>query len=812
MIASILSQIFSSSSGGNTEAALGYEGISWGWASFLTLVLGLVIWWMYRWGAPALSRRQRGILAALRIALVGVFLFLLVKPVVLLTLNEPVRERLLVLLDTTQSMEIKDRRVANEDLARAAIAAGLLSPTAKLTSSLPSGVDAWREASRVKLLQALAANEKLNLWPRLQEKADLDFVRFGREAKKLDAMGNVPGEPVTISDATSFFSRLKFTEDATALGDSLRQVLDENRGQPIAGIFIISDGANNTGTPPAEVAALAKQDGIPLFLYGTGIVGPKDIVVHDVTGPRGAFIKERAEFTVRVRASGYNGHPAKIQLKADGKVVDEQEVKLNVDGDTEYRLGYEPQEKAEVKIEASIAPVEGESSVENNVATTKVRVLDNKVKVLYIEQEPRWDFRYLLSTLQRDRSLAVKSVLIDGGADLADEPDSPFLKEFPKDRAELVSNEIIILGDVDPQALGEANMKLISEWVSDLGGGLIFLAGPKQNPFKYAGTPLEALLPVTLQPGLTEEQQTERSRDPIELKLTTTGEYSPLLRLADENLDNRQIWNSFPGVRWTARVAGARPTAQVFLVDTNPDHATNGEPMPVIAQQTYGQGSVMYFGFDETYRWRSKLGEKYYSKIWNQIIQNFSLDRQLGASTRTQIKVDRPEYLVGDKIVISGKLFTQSFSPVKEATVPGTLVFTGTDPTAKEESSELRLVAQRDQPGGYQAEFTALKPGQYRFSTLMDPKAILKFSVASPRVELAETAMDASLLQSMADASGGKFLREENLNGLPDLISSRGATVPTFKKRELFYSPWWMVLLVTLACTEWLLRRLWQLK
>ncbi|CAN5721254.1 hypothetical protein BH09VER1_BH09VER1_34770 [soil metagenome] len=812
MIASILSQLFSSRSGGNTEAVLGYEGISWGWASFLTLLLGLAIWWMYCWGAPALSRRQRSILTALRIVLVAVFLFLLVKPVVLLTLNEPVRERLLVLLDTTQSMEIKDRRVANEDLVRAAIAAGLLSPTAKVDSALPAGIDAWREASRDKLLQALAANEKLNLWPRLQEKADLDFVRFGRDVKKLDAMGAVPGEPVSLNEATSFFSRLKFTEDATALGDSLRQILDENRGQPIAGIFVITDGANNTGTPPAEVAALAKQDGIPLFLYGTGIVGPKDIVVHDVTGPRGAFIKERAEFTVRVRASGYNGHPAVIQLRADGKVVDQQEVKLNADGDTEYRLGYEPQEKAEVKIEASIAPVEGESSVENNVATTKVRVLDNKVKVLYIEQEPRWDFRYLLSTLQRDRSLSVKSVLIDGGADLADEPDSPFLKEFPKDRAELVSNEIIILGDVDPQALGEANMKLISEWVSDLGGGLIFLAGPKQNPFHYAGTPLEPLLPVTLGTNLTEEQQAERSRDPITLKLTTTGEYSPLLRLADENLDNRQIWNSFPGVRWTARVAGARPTAQVFLVDTNPDHATNGEPMPVIAQQTYGQGSVMYFGFDETYRWRSKIGEKYYSKIWNQIIQNFSLDRQLGASTRTQIKVDRPEYLVGDKVVISGKLFTQSFSPVKEATVPGTLIFTGTDSGAKEESSELRLVAVADQPGGYHAEFTALKPGQYRFSTLMDPKAILKFSVASPRVELAETAMDASLLQSMADASGGKFLREENLNGLPDLISSRGATVPTFKKRELFYSPWWMVLLVTLACTEWLLRRLWQLK
>lgn len=812
MIPGLLSRFFSAPSGGSLDASLGYEGISWGWAFFLFVILGGTIWWLYRLGAPTLTARQRNLLTGLRVALVATFLVLLVKPVILLTMNEPVRERLLVLLDTSQSMEIKDQRMSNEDLNRAALAAGLIAPTTKISGDPPGDLDRWRNASRADLLKALAGNDKLNLWPRLQEKADLDFYGFGRDAKKLGPIGTEAGGPISTSEADSFFRGLKFTGDVTALGDSLRQMLDDNRGQPVAGVLLVSDGANNTGTPPEEVADMAKQDGIPLFLYGVGIVGPKDIIVREIIGPRGAFVKERAEFTIKVRAPGYTGRTVKLQLKADGKVVDEQQVKLNGEGETEYRLGYEPQEKSEVRMEASITPVDGESTKENNVATTKVRVLDSLVKVLYLEQEPRWEFRYLLASLQRDRRLTVKSVLFDGGAELSDEPDSPFLKEFPTNRADLVSNEILILGDVDPKSLGEENMKLINEWVGELGGGLIFLAGPKNNPFRYAGTPLEPLLPVKLDPNLTPEQQAVRSREPIPLKLTTMGEYSPLLRLAEENLENRQIWNSFPGVRWTARVAGARPTAQVFLVDTNPERATEGAPMPVIAQQSYGQGTVMYFGFDETYRWRSKTGEKYYSKIWNQIIQNFSLDRQLGASARTQIKVDRPEYLVGDKVVISGKLFTQSFAPLKEATVPGTLVFIGDGGEAEEESTELRLIQAPNQPGRYEAGFTAQKAGEYRFSTLIDPKAVLKFHVVPPKLEQAATAMDASLLQAMAELSGGKFFREENLNELPELISSRGATVPTFKKHELFYSPWWMVLLVALACGEWLLRRLWQLK
>jgi hypothetical protein len=804
MIRAFLSKFFPAPSGGSVETAFGHEGLSWGWAFFLLLVLGGLIWWGYRWGAATLSRRQRLLLTALRIAAAAVFLFLLVQPILLLTTNEPVRERLLILLDGSQSMEIKDQRVTNEDLNRAALAAGLLSPGAAVTGQPPWGSEAWRGASRAALLKALAANDKLNLWPRLHEKADLEFYQFSREAKKLG--------PMEEGQAEAFFAGLKYDGEATALGDSLRQILDDVRGQPVAGVLVVTDGANNAGMPPAEIAGLAKLDGLPLFLYGTGIEGPKDIVVKEVSGPRGAFVKERAEFAVKVRASGYTGQSARIQLKVNGRPVDEQEITLNGDGETEYRLGYEPQEKAEVTVEASVTPLEGESSPDNNTAATKIRVLDSQVKVLYVEQEPRWDFRYLLSTLQRDRRLAVKSVLFDGGADLAGEEGSPFLTEFPRDRAGLVGNEILILGDVDPDMLGEENMKLIAEWVGELGGGLIFLAGPKNNPFRYARTPLEPLLPVRLDPGLTAEQMRERSREPIPLKLTPMGEYSPLLRLAEDNLENRQIWNSFPGVRWTARVAGARPTAQVFLVDANPDHAADGEPRPVIAQQTYGQGAVMYFGFDETYRWRSRLGEKFYSKVWNQIIQNFSLDRQLGASARTQLKTDRPEYLAGDKVVISGKLFTPSFAPLKEATVPGTLVFVGPEEGAREESSDVRLLEVPNQPGSYQLDFVAARAGEYRFSTLMDPRAVIKFTVSPPRLEQAETAMDASLLQAMADASGGKFLREENLNDLPSLISSRSATVPTFKKYELFYSPWWMAVLVGLACTEWLLRRLWQLK
>ena len=260
MMHAILSRLFPSPPGGSTDLALGYEGISVGWAFFLLLLLAVAIWWLYRWGAPGLSRIQRGLLTGLRILLVAVFLILLVKPVILLTTNEPVRERLVVLVDASQSMEIKDVRTSNDDLNRAALAAGLIAAAADIHSATPGGIDPWRNATRAALLRALAANDKLNLWARLHEKADLEFYRFGREARKLGPMGSGNGEAVGTAEAEAFFKALAFTEDVTAIGDSLRQVLDDSRGQPVAGVLVMTDGANNTGTPPEEVAGMAKQN------------------------------------------------------------------------------------------------------------------------------------------------------------------------------------------------------------------------------------------------------------------------------------------------------------------------------------------------------------------------------------------------------------------------------------------------------------------------------------------------------------------------------------------------------------------------
>ena len=162
--------------------------------------------------------------------------------------------------------------------------------------------------------------------------------------------------------------------------------------------------------------------------------------------------------------------------------------------------------------------------------------------------------------------------------------------------------------------------------------------------------------------------------------------------------------------------------------------------------------------------------------------------------------------------MISGKVYNENFEPLKVDSLPGSAKVRAGVSGSKEKTVPLDLLAVPGQEGEYSGEFTAATPGSYSYSTLQDPSAVVKFDVIEPDIERMETAMNKNLLQGMADAVHGHFLREEDLDRLPSLVAKQSATVPLFRTIELFHSVWWLVLLLGLLCAEWLLRRINQLK
>lgn len=798
---------------GSQEWNPGFEGLAPGWAFLIFLALAAACIWAYRRYAPEITHRRRGVLIALRLLALALLLFLLTKPVLNITVNEAVRQNLLVLLDASKSMDLSDHRVEPDDLKRAGLLTGQLDPAKGLNQGAPGDAAALADAKRWDLLEKLAANKKLNLWPRLHEKSEIVVFPFGRDATAAGALGE-PGTPLTAAQAVEFFKRVRPEAQATAIGEGLSQVLDQNRGQAVSGVLLITDGCNNSGLPPVEAARVASEQNVPLFIYGIGVTSPADLIIRDLKAPRMSFLKEKVVITCKVQIQGLTGKSTVVTLEGNGEVLDTKKMEITGDGEFEVTFEFVPDKIGDLNLEVSAPVLPEEVGKDNNTATGKMRIVDNKLNVLLIEQEPRWDFRYLLSYLQRDRRLQVKAVLVNGEPDLDQYEDSPFLAKLPEDREGIFKNEIIILGDVNPEDLGETRMKLIRDWVEQTSGGIIFLAGPNYNPTAYVGTPLETLLPVIPHTGLSEEDRKFREKELIKLQLTAAGETSSYLQLSEDPVENRRIWDSFPGVRWTAPVVRAKPGAQVLLVDPRSDRATQDGPMPVFAMQSYGSGECVFIGTDETYRWRSHIGEKYYSQIWGLIMQSLSMQRLQSASSRTQLKTEKERYFAGDKVRISGKVFKENFEPLATATLDATAKIITKDAAGKEVEKQVNveMSAVPDKTGEYRGEFLAQAPGEYRFATLQDPTAIVKFDVIEPKLEQMETAMNDRLLKAMAESGHGKFLREEDLNKLPDFIAERSATVATFKTIPLYYSAWWVVFLLALAFAEWTLRRVSQLK
>ena len=777
----------------------------------LAALLTALVWWLYRHSPLSVSPSRRRVLTGLRVLFLALLLAILLRPVLALTVEGGVRRRLVMLIDDTASMQIKDPRLDADDQKRAALAFGTLNPTNGLWQELARTATNAAALARADVLKAVLKNPKLNLLPRLEKDFDLVPFTFGENLAELprriantNAAARLP-----LAAQYPWIDRLNPQSQLTAMGDALRDLLTRERGQPLAGVFLVTDGANNSGSPPREIAGLFRQENIPLYVYGLGITSPRDIIVASLFAPDVTFVKDEVPVTVRVRSQGLAGQAGQVKISLSGQVVAKRDLTFGPDGEQAVTLSFVPQAQGDFDLTASIDPRLDEAVKDNNARTQRLKVIDTKIKVLMVEQSPRWEFRYLQAMLLRDRRIELKCVLFEGDPALARSTNTPFLEQFPTRKEELFKYDLVIYGDIDPRRLAASSLENLNEFLSKFGGALVVVAGKKFVPNAYRRTALERLLPVELDAAASEPAGEPAAERPVRLELTASGRANAMLRLSDKEDESAAIWKQLPPIYWVAKVARAKPAAEVLLVDPDPVKETRFGKMPVVACQHYGLGQVLFVGTDNTWRWRKNAGDLYYTTLWGQMMQRLSVQRLLGGSKRTQLTSDRQNYLTGERVTICARLYTAGYEPVQDPTVKGVygLRLGG---TGRQTAVTLRPLP--EQPGLYRGEFIVATPGQFQFFIEQAPDSPLDFNVTDPRFELGETAMNESLLRDLAANTGGAFFREETLHKIPDTITARAEKVRSPLEVELWGSPLYFWLLLGVVTTEWVLRKRWQLK
>ena len=278
--------------------------------------------------------------------------------------------------------------------------------------------------------------------------------------------------------------------------------VDDFRGAPPAAVILLSDGVVTEGASLSDAAQNLRSAGVPLLAVGIGSAKPpRDIELADVLVDDVVFVNDVVSLQAQIKATGLEGQPAKVTLRREGESTPlaELAIVLPAAGKTlSVRLTDRPTKAGEVTYVVEITPRDDETDKKNNRQSRKVSVRDDKIRVLLAQGYPNYEFRFLKTLLERDRSVQLSTYLQDADPEYA-EQDKIGAAKLSVNRDELLAYDVVIIGDVDPRLLPQSVWQNVRAFVSEKGGGAVFIAGPKFLPQLYRdNSDVSALLPVKL--------------------------------------------------------------------------------------------------------------------------------------------------------------------------------------------------------------------------------------------------------------------------------------------------------------------------
>jgi hypothetical protein len=791
---------------------LSFRGsLPWLLAVGLVVALGVLAVVLYLNERGSIGPVRRGLAVLLRVSLVALVLALLMRPVLAFTLSEPRPRGVVVLLDNSQSMTLQDRRLTDADKLRVAIAKGLLPPTTKIEEGSKADADVLKQTPadppRAELVRWVLKSPELKLFDRLGKLGPVRPYLFGNDVHGPAESAAGEGKDPLGRLLGSFGAQ----EDKTAVAEAVLKVLQSKEGELPAAIVLITDGQDNLSKYTLQEAALeCVRLGVPLYVYGVGTAEGGSLQLREVGAPETVFADDLVTVPVRWRAQGFKKGTVGITLTLGGKQVGYKEVPAREGEDLRevFRFVVPKGDKAEGAEDnrdlVATVQLKG-NSVFKDTITRPVRVVDQKIRVLYIENAPRWEFKFLQPALLRDKRVQADFLLVNADPKVA-KGGPPFLPEFPRSREEFFGAKynVILLGDVPADFLGKEHQEWIREFVQER-GGLIAMAGRQHLPGGYVESPLAEVLPVEFEKhkfGVDADVRTQEYQP----ALTEVGQRTEMLMLADTPEESLDVWQKkLPGWHWYYPVKKLRPAAVPLLV--NPRAKMGEQPMPVMATHYYGKGQVVFLGSDETWRWRWNYQDKYFVRFWGQVIYQLGLPSLLGDSaSRVQAALEQSKATLGNQGSIFVRLLNKDHTPRTDAQVEATLEYLDAKPGQDKSRKVMLYPVSKDRPGEYTALLAHDRPGRYELKVSNPEPHTFSFRVElPPRHELEESGMAEKALRDMARLSGGQFYREEELYRLPDDIRPR--TAPYSYRLESLLYPLALLLFAGLITLEWLLRK-----
>lgn len=603
---------------------------------------------------------------------------------------------------------------------------------------------------------------------------------------------------------------LPFDGRRTALLAAVARVEDELAGTPLSGVVVLTDGAENGhgdgDTAISDQLSTLRARGVPVYPVGIGSTRfARDIEVAVVGGPRQALRNATVLLDVVITHRGFDGTSLPVVVEDSGRIVTSTTVRLSRDAEsTPVRLRV-PVPDAGARLLSVRVPVQdGELITENNVRQSLLTVRDQREKVLYVEGEPRPELKFARRAVDGDRQLQLVTLLRsarDKYLRLGVDDSLELVNGFPTSRGELFAYRAIVLGSIEASFFTGDQLRMISEFVSERGGGLLMLGG--RSAFAeggYTGTALSDVMPVEM------ETRTRSTAEPLEQVTavpTADGMRHPALQVARTDSQLASRWRTLPALTSVNQLSRAKPGASVLLAARSVER---GPTRPLLVAQRYGRGRVLALGAQDDWMWQMHadiaVDDSTHELLWRQML------RWLVNDVPDRVDVAVPELVApGDPVTIRATVRDSAHARRNGVAVRATV-------TAADGSTQalpLEWAVERD--GEYTATFAPAGNGmqEVRVRAIHDRDSSVSAAtfvhVAEPVDEYFGAERRDGLLEQLARETGGRTYTPGRAADVARDITYSGSGATAVQRRDLWDAPLVLIVLLMLLGGEWVLRR-----
>ncbi len=700
-------------------------------------------------------RGERLALFALRALTLVIVVGCLMRPTLVVASAVPQRNLLAILLDDSRSMRIKDVG----DTTRTAAVQSVFGDSAALVRAL----------------------------------ADRFALRFYRFA----------ADVAPASDA----SGLRAAGTRTDLAGALEGARAELAGAPLAGVIVVSDGADNGGQDmdPALLGLRARR--VPVHTVGVGLERfPRDVAIERIALPSRPLVGATLLVDVTLRLRGVGGERLALTAEANGRIVATETITLPAREEiARARLRLNELQPGTHRITVRAAALDRETVAENNEAHGIVQVRPGPDRILYIEGEPRHELGFIRRAVATDSALQLVTLVRSAERKflrLAVRDSLELAGGFPVSREELFAYRGIVLGSIEASFFTPDQLRMLGEFVSQRGGGLLALGGRAAlAEGGYRGTPVAEVLPIALDRA---PMQVDGPSTEVRLRTTPAGREQAALQIAATDSASARKWDSLPPLSVVNGLGSLRPGATAWLTGRR---TGDSEDRPLLATQRFGRGTATIFAVQDSWQWKMgaaiEVEDRTHETLWRQLARALTEE----SSERVEIAAIPTRVAPGEPVTLRARVADEQFLDVNDAAVTAQV----TAPSGRVTEVPLEWALAED--GVYTGRFVAEEAGVYslgadarrgRDTTRAAPSALLADDQGAD-VEQAE--LRAPLLRRIAEQTGGRYYPLADAARLAEDVQYTESGVTVREARDLWDMPVVFLLVALLLGSEWALRR-----